>query len=41
MNKPSIIGNKIVNIGTGRGVTITELAEKIKAAVGYRGDIVI
>jgi GDP-L-fucose synthase len=32
--------NKIVNIGTGIGVTIKELAQKICAVVGYQGDIV-
>lgn len=31
---------KIVNIGTGIGVTIRELAEKIAAIVGYKGEIV-
>lgn len=33
-------GSKIVNIGTGIGVTIKELAEKISEAVGYQGEIV-
>jgi GDP-L-fucose synthase len=32
--------SKIVNIGTGIGVTIKELAEKIGEAVGYQGEIV-
>lgn len=33
-------GSKIVNIGTGVGVTIRELAEKIAAVVGYEGELV-
>lgn len=33
-------GGKIVNIGTGVGVTIRELAEKIAAVVGYEGELV-
>ena len=33
-------GGKIVNIGTGEGVTIRELAEKIAAVVGYEGELV-
>ena len=33
-------GSKIVNIGTGIGVTIKELAEKIGQVVGYEGKIV-
>lgn len=33
-------GSKIVNIGTGVGVTIQELAEKIAAVVGYEGELV-
>ena len=33
-------GESHVNIGTGKEVTIRELAEKIKAAVGYQGEIV-
>lgn len=33
-------GSKIVNIGTGIGVTIRELAEKIGQVVGYEGKIV-
>lgn len=33
-------GSKIVNIGTGIGVTIKELAEKISEVVGYQGKIV-
>lgn len=32
--------SKIVNIGTGVGITIRELAEKIRSIVGYDGDIV-
>lgn len=32
--------SKIVNIGTGIGITIRELAEKIKQVVGYQGKIV-
>ncbi len=32
-------GNKIVNIGTGIGVTIKELAEQIKSVTGFQGDI--
>lgn len=32
--------SKIVNIGTGVGVTIRELAEKIAAVVGYEGELV-
>jgi GDP-L-fucose synthase len=32
--------SKIVNIGTGKGVTIKELAEKVGEAVGYQGEIV-
>lgn len=32
--------SKIVNIGTGVGVTIRKLAEKISEAVGYQGEIV-
>lgn len=32
--------SKIVNIGTGVGVTIKELAIKIRETVGYKGDIV-
>lgn len=31
--------NKIVNIGTGVGLTIKELAEKIKNVIGYHGQI--
>lgn len=33
-------GAEIVNIGTGQDLTIKDLAEKIKAVVGYDGDIV-
>jgi len=33
-------GNEIVNIGTGTDVTILELAEHIKEAVGYQGALV-
>jgi GDP-L-fucose synthase len=33
-------GNDFVNIGTGKDVTIRELAEMIKEAVGYRGELV-
>jgi GDP-L-fucose synthase len=33
-------GSQIVNIGTGTDVTIRELAEKIRRAVGYGGEIV-
>lgn len=33
-------GGKIVNIGTGVGVTIRELAEKIATVVGYEGELV-
>jgi GDP-L-fucose synthase len=32
--------SKIVNIGTGIGITIRELAEEIRTIVGYDGDIV-
>ena len=32
--------SSIVNIGTGEDVAIKELAEKIKDAVGYEGEIV-
>ncbi|MEH7327502.1 GDP-L-fucose synthase [Priestia megaterium] len=32
-------GNEIVNIGVGEDITIKELGEKIKAVVGYEGDI--
>ena len=32
--------SKIVNVGTGTGITIRELAEKIKETVGYTGKIV-
>ena len=31
--------SKIVNIGTGIGITIKDLAEKIRKVVGYRGNI--
>ena len=30
----------IVNVGTGAGVTIAELAELIKKVVGYEGEVV-
>jgi GDP-L-fucose synthase len=33
-------GSSIVNIGTGSGITIKELAEKIRSAVGYQGEII-
>lgn len=33
-------GNDIVNIGTGQGITIKELAELVKKVVGYKGNIV-
>ena len=33
-------GNEIVNIGTGKNVTIKELARVIKEVVRYEGDIV-
>lgn len=33
-------GSSIVNIGTGSGITIKKLAEKIRAAVGYQGEII-
>lgn len=33
-------GDKIVNIGTGIGVTIKELAETVKETVGFSGDLV-
>ncbi|MCR4312719.1 MAG: GDP-L-fucose synthase, partial [Candidatus Roizmanbacteria bacterium] len=33
-------GSDVVNIGTGEEVSIKELAEKVKAAVGYEGEIV-
>ena len=33
-------GNKIVNIGTGIGITIKELAELVKTVVGYQGSLV-
>ncbi|TCN14070.1 GDP-L-fucose synthase [Bacillus sp. BK006] len=32
-------GNEIVNIGVGEDITIKELGEKVKAVVGYEGDI--
>ncbi|WP_085522674.1 GDP-L-fucose synthase [Tuberibacillus sp. Marseille-P3662] len=32
-------GNEIVNIGVGKDIPISELAEKIKEVVGYTGDI--
>ncbi|MGR3766040.1 GDP-L-fucose synthase [Rossellomorea sp. NS-SX7] len=32
-------GNEIVNIGVGEDIAIKELGEKIKAVVGYEGDI--
>ncbi|MCL5290542.1 MAG: GDP-L-fucose synthase [Bacillota bacterium] len=32
--------NEIINIGTGRDLTIKELAEMVKDVVGYRGEIV-
>jgi GDP-L-fucose synthase len=32
-------GNQIVNIGVGEDIAIKELGEKIKAVVGYEGDI--
>ena len=33
-------GEQHVNIGTGKGVTIRQLAETVKEVVGYQGDIV-
>lgn len=33
-------GSKIVNIGTGKGITIRKLAELVKKVVGYMGNIV-
>jgi GDP-L-fucose synthase len=38
MNKYS--GSEIVNVGTGEDVSIKELAELVRGAVGYEGDIV-
>lgn len=35
----SYSGNDIVNIGCGEGITIKELAERIKTVVGYKGRI--
>lgn len=32
-------GNETVNLGTGKELTIKELAEKVKRVVGYEGDI--
>jgi len=32
-------GNEIVNIGVGEDISIKELAEKVKAVVGYEGEI--
>ncbi|MFE3890695.1 GDP-L-fucose synthase family protein [Priestia sp. YIM B13446] len=32
-------GNEIVNIGVGEDITIKELGEKVKAVVGYEGEI--
>lgn len=32
-------GSRVVNIGTGEDLTIAELAEKVRAAVGYEGEI--
>ncbi|MDU4959262.1 MAG: GDP-L-fucose synthase [Sporomusaceae bacterium] len=34
------VENKIVNVGTGVGVTIRELAERVRKVVGYGGEIV-
>ncbi|WP_174881269.1 GDP-L-fucose synthase family protein, partial [Metabacillus niabensis] len=33
------VGNEIVNIGVGEDISIKELAQKVKAVVGYEGDI--
>lgn len=33
-------GNKFVNIGVGKDISIKNLAEKIKEIVGYKGDII-
>lgn len=33
-------GNGFVNVGVGKDISIKELAEKVKATVGYRGEIV-
>lgn len=33
-------GNETLNVGTGKDLQIRELAEKIKKAVGYEGEIV-
>ncbi|KRD84533.1 GDP-fucose synthetase [Bacillus sp. Root147] len=33
------VGNEIVNIGVGEDITIKELGEKVKAVVGYQGEI--
>lgn len=33
-------GEEIVNVGTGKDLTIAELAEMVKSAVGYTGDLV-
>jgi len=33
------VGNEIVNIGVGEDITIKELGEKVKAVVGYEGEI--
>ncbi len=37
---PESIGSSFVNVGTGKDVTISQLAEKISDAVGYKGEFV-
>ncbi len=32
-------GNEIVNIGTGKDITIEEVAEIIKDVIGYKGEV--
>jgi GDP-L-fucose synthase len=39
MHAPAMLD--IVNVGVGKGVSILEMAEQIKEAVGYQGDIVL
>ncbi|MCP4270011.1 MAG: GDP-L-fucose synthase [Candidatus Brocadiaceae bacterium] len=33
-------GNEIINVGTGRDITIKEVAEIIKEVVGYKGEVI-
>lgn len=33
-------GNEFINVGVGKEISIGKLAEKVKAAVGYQGDII-